>query len=742
MSTRCRVASAGVLLLAGAGWADAPAGPAGEECVPYVRPKRIWERFTILVWQYRTDVRRDLDLYRQVGLRGFHIDRGAGAARLVDFARANGLPYYVDHAADKGYLYLTDRTGLKELSGYKGRLAPRPWSLAEPRTRAVLEDHLRKNIAVTKSGPVLAYAFDDEISLGSFTSPIEVDAGPRSVAGYRRWLAGRYGSIAALNRSWAVKLGSFDEAQPAGFEAVRVRNSRPPLAKWNLAPWMDWRSYMDTQFASFLAGLTRFANSQDGATPAGFVGGQQPAPYGGFDYAKLCRCVQWMESYDIGGTCEILRSLWSWPQRRPYVQTWFSTGSARRDAWFLWYYLLHGNRGVIAWPDKGGSWFRCADGGVAPFIAENADTIREVQSDLSKAILDPDARFDADPIAVYYSHPSVQASWAMDVVTHGKTWPNRSSSLDNRCQSAGKNRVAWFKLLEDCGFQYDVVTAQQVAAGGLSRPARKVLIVNRVAAMSDAEADAIRAFARGGGTVIADHLTGVLDEHGRGRERGVLDDLFGIERDESAGYLDGRGVTEIDGERYRQPFLERLRYDGALRHGRIVVYERGTRAAAGATAAARVGAADVVITRRVGSGRGVYLNLTNLAYTDRAERAGAFGGQWRKLLSAELARSGLEPRARVLSGGEPVPMAELVYWRRGGGVVIGLVSNPVREGSVSGAGDIAGVTGSPIDVQIVFRDDPGELVDLRTGAKLPPGKVIRARWKPWEALLYRARPPK
>ena len=742
MPTNCRIAAAGVLLLAGAVWADSPPVPAAERPVPYVRPKPIWDRFTILVWQYKTDVRRDLDLYRQIGLRGFHVDRGAGAAAVVDFARAHGLPYYVDHAADKGYLHLTDRTGLKELGRFKGRLAPRPWSLAEPGTREVLEGHLRKNIAVTKSGPVLAYAFDDEISLGSFNTPIEVDASSRSVAGYRRWLAGRYGSIAALNRSWAARLGSFDEAQPAGFEALRARNSRPPLARWNLAAWMDWRSYMDTQFASFLAGLARFANSLDAATPAGFVGGQQPAPYGGFDYAKLCRSVQWMESYDIGGTCEILRSLWSWPERRPYVQTWFSTGSARRDAWFLWYYLLHGNRGVIAWPDKGGSWFRRADGGVAPFIAENAATIREVQSEVSEAILDPDARFDADPIAVYYSHPSVQAAWAMDVVTHGKTWPNRSSSLDDRCQSAGKNRVAWFKLLEDCGFQYDVVTAQQVAGGRLARGAYKVLIVNRVAAMSDAEADAVRAFVRGGGTVIADHLTGVLDEHGRGRSRGVLDDLFGIERDESAGYLDGRGVTEIDGERYREPFLQRLRYDGALRHGRIVVYERGTRAAAGATAAARVGGADVAITRRVGSGRAVYLNLTNLGYYDHAERVGAFGEQWRRLLSAELARSGLLPRARVLSGGEPVPMAELVYWRKGGRVVIGLVKNPARQGSVSGAGDIGGVTGGPIDVQIVFRDDPGDVVDLRTGAKLPPGKVIRARWKPWEALLYRAGPAK
>ena len=40
------------------------------------------------------------------------------------------------------------------------------------------------------------------------------------------------------------------------------------------------------------------------------------------------------------------------------------------------------------------------------------------------------------------------------------------------CQTAGKNRVAWMKLLEDCGYQYNVVTAGQVVVTvTLSRPA-------------------------------------------------------------------------------------------------------------------------------------------------------------------------------------------------------------------------------------------------------------------------------
>ena len=36
-----------------------------------------------------------------------------------------------------------------------------------------------------------------------------------------------------------------------------------------------------------------------------------------------------------------------------------------------------------------------------------------------------------------------------------------------------------------------------------------------------------------GGTVIADFACGLFDQHGKGRRRGVLDDLFGVAHDGS-----------------------------------------------------------------------------------------------------------------------------------------------------------------------------------------------------------------
>jgi len=149
------------------------------------------------VWQYQNDIRRDWPLYDRAGLHGFHIDRGASANDLVYLSRKRKFLYYVDHAAGKGILYL--HKDVQQTVTGKKFLFVRPYSLADPQSIAALKSQLRDNVNVTKTGLVYAYAFDDEISLGSFNSAAEVDIHPRSLAWYRRWLARRYGSVQSLN---------------------------------------------------------------------------------------------------------------------------------------------------------------------------------------------------------------------------------------------------------------------------------------------------------------------------------------------------------------------------------------------------------------------------------------------------------------------------------------------------------------------------------------------------------------
>jgi hypothetical protein len=203
------------------------------EAVPVIRQRPEWRRFIVLVWQWQNDVRQDGRLYDLAGLHGFHIDWGATKDDLVRLSRQRRFPYYVDHAAGKGILHLTD--DLKWSVIGKESLLVRPYSLADPSTIKTLKSLLRVNVGTTKKGLVYASAFDDEISLGSFNNPAEVDIHPLSLAWYRRWLSHRYGTIQNLNNAWDTSYASFDEVEPVGFEEVRKSTSNFLLSKWNLS---------------------------------------------------------------------------------------------------------------------------------------------------------------------------------------------------------------------------------------------------------------------------------------------------------------------------------------------------------------------------------------------------------------------------------------------------------------------------------------------------------------------------
>jgi hypothetical protein len=709
--------------------------------VPSIPARPEWNRFKILVWQYKTSVLKDYHLYQKTGLGGFHIDRGAGREDLVAFSLKEQFPYYVDHAADKGFLYLKG-TDVQTVTGKHG-LTIRPYSLADPDTLKQIKEHLDRNIKATKNGLVLAYAFDDEISLGSYVIPCDVDNHPQSLVWFRNWLRNKYQTINSLNKRWNGDFKSFDEVMPKSFEEIRRKAQKPPLSAWNLAPWMDFRQFMDFQFASVLSELTRYTNSLDPKTPAGFVGGQGPGPWGGYDYAKLSRAVQWMEDYNIHSSNEILRSFWN-EERRPIMKTFFSTKDPKLDSWFLWYYMLHGNQAVIAWPEE---WFRSGGKEIAPYILANKNTFEEIQGKVSEPIVNPKTLFDPDPIGIYYSHPSLQAGWAMDAIVHDKSWVNRNGSIDNKNQTMGILRNVWCKVLEDLGFQYDFISYLDVEEGSVKLNKKfRVIILPKTVCLSEKEAQTLKEFVHHGGILIADYLCGIMDQHGRGREKGILDDLFGIVRDETAGYMNGVGLTEIDSEKYQKPFLDRFSYyGGAYRYKDMVVFERGTKHRPGCRGVeirkffGKFHQASVIIENQFGKGRTFYLNLTPLEYWDPERRFSNFGGNFRKIVSDMMNAAGLSSRMKVYENDHVTNMIEPLYWRNGNKHYLGLIKNPTEQKELPRLGkfsEVQGITGQEVEIRLEFKDPIRGLINLRTGKNLGPGRIFFDKLKPWEGNLY------
>jgi hypothetical protein len=71
---------------------------------------------------------------------------------------------------------------------------------------------------------------------------------------------------------------------------------------------MDQWSFNDSHWNNFIGDLVAYASSVDPHTPCGFVGGQCPNVFGGYDYAKLMRKVQFPEEYNSGSSQAIIRS--------------------------------------------------------------------------------------------------------------------------------------------------------------------------------------------------------------------------------------------------------------------------------------------------------------------------------------------------------------------------------------------------------------------------------------------------
>lgn len=476
-----------------------------------------WKAFpswTFMPWTYQWPIGYTAESGRwsaEQGYNGAFVDHddisaeGSATGRL-DWINQFKFRFYLDHAAGKGLLHLWDgdkvKPHLAELHGTGVRSVP-----LNEATRSLLRERLRKNIGSVKSSPMrAAFALDDEPSWGHFIHPTMWRVTDDETA-YPKWLMQIYGEQAPKRERWI----SYEEI-------------RPKLAEWavkdfDASPLMDQWTFNDSQWANLIGGLVQDANAIDPATPCGIVGGQSPSAFGGYDYARLMRKIQFIESYNLGSSQAIIRSF-NPHNALPSVTSVFHK-SVEDDIWQTWYYLAHGNRGHIGWVE---GWF---DGKTPkPWHREVAPTYLEAGKKIGPLMTG--AEWIHDGVAIYYSHPSIQLGWIMDAEAHGKTWINRNH--DERLASSAHVRHAWENMLRDSGLQYNYLSYVDVIQKGIP-PEYKVLILPACLCLSDAEARQIKAFCERGGTVITDYLPGLWDQHGKGRQSGgVLDDMFGIKQ--------------------------------------------------------------------------------------------------------------------------------------------------------------------------------------------------------------------
>ena len=675
---------------------------------------RAFPSWTHMPWTYRWEIGYDDSSGKwslDHGYNGAFIDRndiaadGSPAGRL-DWINRFKLRFYVDHAADKGLLHLWDGDKVKPHLPQLHGTGVRPVPLNDA-TRGQLHAHLERNIAAVRESPFRsAYALDDEPSWGHFVHPTMWRVTDDESA-YPKWLGEIYGPDAPARDRW-----------------ISYEDLRPRLAEWSVrdfdaSPLLDQWTFNDATWANFLGELVEHANRLDPATPCGIVGGQSPSAFGGYDYARLMRKLQFIEAYNLGSSQSIIRSF-NPRNALPAVTSTFHK-SADDDIWQTWYYLAQGNRGHIGWVE---GWFK--DGKPLAWHDQVAPAYLEAGRKIGPLMAG--AEWLHDGVAIYYSHPSIQLGWILDAEAHGKTWINRNN--DERLASSVHVRHAWENMLRDSGLQFNHLSYIDVIQHGIPDD-YKVLVLPACLCLSDVESRRIREFCERGGTVIADYLPGLWDQHGKGRpDGGALDDLFGARHDpalKAADIFGDKLWVEVD----QDANYSWKTYTDFLSNGNTSLRDEG-----GFHKAVR--GMPVNQSATAGKGRAVLMNLSPQWY-NAYRVAGAEAARKRGIFMKPLRDAGVTPRVRIKEAGDATHGYEITYWSLPSDgpprTLMFLFQNPEITGDSLGGGNSQGLKTETVAVTLQFREKITGLRDERAGEDLGDGKEFRFEWKQNEALV-------
>jgi hypothetical protein len=561
----------------------------------------------------------------------------------------------------------------------------------------------------------------------------------------------KLGSLEAVNVRWGLMGGWKTRQSPTGFKtwaevAAFFKRYSAELAEirstegWNVAPWCDFRNFMDATFAAAVRRAAAVCKAEDPDARCATEGGQAPAAFGWYNYEEVVRSVDAIEVYNTANNAEIVRSL------NPNVvcigtQAFeYTPGKAltdedrteqKRKQRQVWWQLLHGYRAAILWDDLEANYRFVTEGRQSTPAAEAFSPVfHEIRGGLGKLLLN--TRRLHDRIGTHYSHTSIQVHWLLDNLQHERDWLVHHN--DDRGHLNGI-RNSWTKVIEDLGLQYDFVSREQIEGGKLASDEYRAFILPKSLAMSDREAQQLRDFVRAGGMLIADHAAARMNEHGRDLGRGQLDDVFGIRR--GAAQKLGKSVTGVADAAPLRLAGRSLAFLKPAEAGVVVTTGQ---------ALAQSGSVPVVILNRFGRGQAAFLNLDVHDYGGHRLR-GDIESSLPDLVEELLNLGQIQPRVRVRGRhGRRLRGVEVAVFANGECEHVALFRNP--QADVEGLGDYAevrpGKSGEEVDNSLLEPPEeitvewpsPAQTYDVRALKDLGGVKTIQATLDPWAPLIY------
>lgn len=615
--------------------------------------------------------------FLEMGVTGLY----PGSVKMLAMSGAHGLGVYWFHRFSyvdrkEQYLRTKDKKFLQRLP-----------CLNDPEFWDGIENSIKDSVSKNRIFGPIAYYANDEGSMTCYTDEHDICFCPHCMSEMREWLKSQYGSLDELNKEWGT---SFDT-----WESIEPYTAADALKTGEYASWADHRSFMEHTFVSAYRRIRACAASEDTGARIRMSGCQPSTAYSGYDYCQLHRHVGYFEAYSGGNQYEIHRSF---ALPGTIIGGWFGYGARGQAVQNqLWNGVFHGlTLASIFWE------YSCINPDFTLFqgALDMAETFKELRNEgIGKLLLHTAVR-DSLGIAVHYSMPAIHGSY---ILGHHGRYEN--------------NRQGWLDILEDIGCQYNFVAKQQIEAGELNTSGYKVLILPYAIAMGEKEALEIRAFVRNGGVVVGDFQTGIMDEHCKPLEQGLLDDIFGVIRlnTDCKQFYTCDSITDSSDFPY---FAQKIAPFPPADH-ELYLAEPGIRTDSGKAAYldSFMGRIAAVVVHAYGKGKGIYLNLSFDRYSSGRHKPG--GGLFVKQLVRNLMDlCGIEKFAalRKADGTDIDNGFETVYYSDNSARYIGVLrdmgtqSRIGYDGLETGSGEA--VTGSKDEVRLEF-SKPSHVYDVR-----------------------------
>ena len=358
-----------------------------------------------------------------------------------------------------------------------------------PEVQQVWRDMVRERVQnLTKSSPAI-YSLGDECYVD-----LKAGFGEYDDRFFRDFLKAKYGKIENLNRDWRTNCADFASVPHLKLDEAKSLG--------NLAAWGDHRAYMNKMYADTFNLCRDEIRKVDPGAPVGAEGSVSG------DLEQTIEQLEFWGPYSDGVDDEALRSF---------------GGDRIRTLWWGGYVGSHGGRGRFPMPlmtalakgtVNGSAWFAinvgCSEGmlysdlKIADDVAAYLDWHDRFRDGLAQLLIRNPLRDDGT--LLYWSHPSKEASVASEEFLSPR---DGLATLIGLCNRNGRS--------------FEFVSSRTL--GRLEKA--KALFLCGATALSDAECAAIRAFAKRGGTVVADVEPAVLNQNLARREKPALADLWG-----------------------------------------------------------------------------------------------------------------------------------------------------------------------------------------------------------------------